>query len=535
MGKIGYHIHLGGLGQQKEESQQNAKKADAPFHLLVTSPDNGIHTEEEIAVLDSWAKALSPAQIIWRSYSSLEGDWSMFPSNTEIVKHWLSEDRPQYIRDDPANEPALSGNDPDVNSHYVKSRADLLRKAAAVGIKVAVGAFKVGTPDADLIADGSYDDLIRAVIEGEHYFSVHEFCPGIPGAGDIFDYSELLEPDSVSKVMKANPWPTEASYRHLRHSDNFVLRARELGLADPQIIVTESFLDFIPDAHEVIEELQDKYGIPAYDKDLRGVLAWRMYYADTFPLKRFSDVLTQLCKYLDDNVYYPDYIRGVCLYSLNWDLDNPQAHNFLDPFLDDFRRNGLPNLSEAYSILTPPPSPPPSAADTISTRSPEFWAKIKELTVNKEHQEEMEDPLSLDISENSSIDEAQEDITEDSTADGIPEVLEQIPSSVLSESSDESNPAIRASSTVEIPAVTLSSLGGSRWQKGIFRSEGVRVRVAPFTDAEPIGLLSGEKRGEQHIGEIQSDGYTWRWIRFTDQDNVVEGYAASAFYDFKVR
>jgi hypothetical protein len=523
MVKIGYNIRLGALRQQSEETQSYAKAIEAAFHLITTAPEMGINSESDVALIDEWAAALSPAEIVWRSHSPLEGDWSMYPSNDEIVKRWLTEERPDYIRDDPSYEPSLSGDDPSTNSRYVKSRADLLRKATAAGIKVAVGAFRVGTPHADLIANGTYDDLIRAVLEGGHYFSVHEYCPGIPGAGDVFPYEALLEPESVKSKMKDDDWPTDASYNLLRHSDHFVLRAREMGLADPQIIVTEAFIDLIPNAVDVLEQLQDKYGIPAYNKDLRGVLAWRMYYADAFPEKSFSDVITQLCKYIEEAVYHPDYIQGVCLFSLNWDEDTPEGHNFLNPFLDNFRKTGLPNLNQSDSILTAPPPKIPSAADTISTRSPEFWAKLKELAIAGS-KDDFETETEQEI--------PNVDISEDSATDAVP-----IPEQVLAENgqdavSEETEPVLRASSTIEIPAVAMESMG-SRWQQGLFESEGVRVRVAPFTDAEPIGLIMGEINGEQHIGDIQSDGYTWRWVRYIHQGEMLEGYAASAFYEFK--
>lgn len=516
MGKIGYHINLQGLRQQAEEVQQHAKDIGAPFHLIMTNPPNGINGDDEIANVDDWANAFQPAQIVWRTKSNVEGDWTVFASNEEIVKRWLDEDRPQYIRDDPFSEPSLVGNDPKANSRYVQSRTDLLRMAAIADIKVAVGAFRVGTPSHDLIADGTYDDLIRAVVEGGHYFSVHEYCPGIPGAGDVFPYENLLKPHRVIKNMKVEQWPSQVDYRLLRRSDHFVLRAREIGLSDPQIIVTESFIDLIPYAKEVLEQLKDKYGIPAYNKELGGVLAWRMYYADAFPEKPFSEVVTQLTKYMEENVYYPEYIKGVCLFSLDWEQDTPEAHNYLDAFLNDFRKNGLPNLANQESILELVLPKAPSDADTISTRSPEFWAELRDAV----------EELPFDNDEPNNV-----DISEDSTADGIPVGVSSVSHDMRDDTTDK-NAVIRASSTVEIPAIALEQLG-SRWQEGTFHSEGVRIRVAPFTDAEPLGLLSGERNGQQHVGDIQSDGYTWRWIRYVHHGNLIEGYAASAFYEFK--
>jgi hypothetical protein len=562
MAKIGYNINLGGLRDQVKEAQSNAKVATAPFHLVMTAPANSINTQGDLEALDRWAEIVKPAQLVWRTYSKLESDWSIFPSNDEIVKRWVAENRPQYVRDDPSNEPSLGGTDRENNVRYVKSRTDLLRKAADAGIKVAVGAFSVGTPHESLIFDGTYDDLIRAVVEGEHYFSVHEYCPGIPGAGDVFPYQELLNPENILKVMKPNPWPIEAAYWLLRRSDRFVVRAREIGLSDPQIIITEAYIDLIPDANDVLNKLRDKYGIPAYNKDMRGVLGWRMYYADAFPEKSFPDVVTQLSKYVEDNVFYPKHIKGVCLFSLNWDWDTPEAHNFLNPSLDDFRRIGLANIDASVSILTPQELPPPSDTDTVSTRSPDFWTLLQARTETSSETGNLTEPGTVEavlpqesdaiVEEKSTIEIPPQEpdviVEEESAVDvspvGVRDASDDVITAIGDSSSkvmrvgargssdEETLPSITASSTVELPAIALGT-GKSRWQSGTFQSEGVRVRVAPFTDAEPIGLLVGEHTGQQHVGEIQSDGYTWRWVRYINDDTTIEGYAASAFYKFQ--
>ena len=181
-----------------------------------------------------------------------------------------------------------------------------------------------------------------------------------------------------------------------------------------------------------------------------------------------------------------------------------------------FRKNGLPNLANQESILELVLPKAPSDADTISTRSPEFWAELRDAV----------EELPFDNDEPNNV-----DISEDSTADGIPVGVSSVSHDMRDDTTDK-NAVIRASSTVEIPAIALEQLG-SRWQEGTFHSEGVRIRVAPFTDAEPLGLLSGERNGQQHVGDIQSDGYTWRWIRYVHHGNLIEGYAASAFYEFK--
>lgn len=529
MAKIGYNIKLGGLPDQVKEAQIETKVTVAPFHLVMTAPTDGINTQEDIKAVDTWAEIVKPAQIVWRTHSKLEGDWLSFPSNDEIVKRWLAEDRPQYVRDDPSNEPLLLDGDPEINGRYVESRADLLRKAADAGIKVAVGAFSVGTPHEGLIADGTYDDLIQAVVEGGHYFSVHEYAPGIPGAGDVFQYDELLNPETILKVMKPEPWPIQSVYWLLRRSDRFLIRARTMGLSDPNIIITESYIGLIPDANDVLNQLRDKYGIPAYNKDMRGILAWRMYYADAFPEKSFSDVVTQLSKYVEDNVFYPEHIKGVCLFGLNWDLDTPEAHNFSAPFLDDFRKEGLPNLDSCDSILKPPEIALSSDIDNVSTRSPEFWAQLQEGLSESETAAAIQPSIPNAIS----------DI--ESTVDVLPVGSRGALDDVATEIEDSSSQvipvgvrgvsSITAASTVELPAVALAT--NARWQAGTFESEGVRVRLSPFTDAEPIGFLTGRQTGHQHVGEIQSDGYTWRWIRYMNDGNLVDGYAASAFYKFQ--
>ncbi len=368
MPKFGYNVNLAAINNQ---AQSDAILAGANMYLLMTVPqqidDIGVNGQTEINQIAEWKRAIAPAKITWRSYSKKEGNWSVFPSNDVIITRWLSEGHLDVIRDDPANEVSLAGDNKQINQEFVASRVDLLEKASANGITVAVGAFSVGTPHHNLIADGTYDPLIRAVVEGGHYFSVHEYCPGIPGAGDVFSYSELLKPETVISKMKDELWPL-GEYWLLRRSDRLVKQARELGLSDPKIIVTEAFIDYIPDAEIVLTQLRNRYGRPACNKDMRGVLAWREYYQVAFS-NIYSDYQLQidfLSSYLANNVYNVSWIKGVCLFSLNPDWDSPECHNWLNDSLNEFRRALLPDINRKLDDIPneiPMPSDPPQEID----------------------------------------------------------------------------------------------------------------------------------------------------------------------------
>ncbi len=364
MTKIGYNINLSAIDNQ---AQPDAKIAGADMHLLMTVPQLidgvGVNGQTEINQIANWKQALPPnTNIVWRTYSKKEGNWKEFPNNSTIVTRWQLEGHLDIIRDDPSNEVSLIGDNKQINEEFVVRSVDLLEQASAAGITVAIGAFSVGTPHHNLIADGTYDDLIRAVVKGNHYFSVHEYCPGIVGAGDVFPYDELLNPKTVLSKMKDELWPL-GGYWLLRRSDRFVKQARQLGLADPQIIITESFIDYIPDAQIVLTQLRDEYGQTPCLRDMRGILAWRDYYAEAFKemhlLSHYELQVRYLLEKLATTVYNQDWIKGVCLFALNKGWDSPECHNWLNDSLKTVRQLHLPNINRMLGSPTPPDSPVP--------------------------------------------------------------------------------------------------------------------------------------------------------------------------------
>lgn len=346
MSKIGYNIAMSWVDNQAIE---NAVASGADKHLIMTESDDAARQ------IGMWKDRLSADKIVWREYSRLEGNWSVYPNNVEIVEKWKTQGHRDIIRDDPTNEPSLDANNSELNQRYVKTRVDLLHIARTEGIKVAVGAFSVGTPHEDMINAGIYDDLIRAVVAGGHYFSVHEYCPGIPGAGDVFPYSELLNPQTVVSKMKQDIWGLD-DYWLLRRSDRFVKRARELGIADPQIIVTEAFIDNI-DMGDVREQLRRGFGLAEYNYDLRGVLAWREYWFEAFGTRDLNAIVQILTKYAANKVFNQSWIKGVCLFSLNKNWDTPEGHNWLNEMLRSFRETSLPFINAGIVSSSEPPEP----------------------------------------------------------------------------------------------------------------------------------------------------------------------------------
>lgn len=343
--RIGYNVNLSAINNQ---AQEDAILSNADKHLLMT---DGHNPSPQIQV---WKDALGADKIVWRKYDQREGNWTEF-NNGQVISEWIADGHRDVIRDDPSNEPSLGGTDQDNNERYVKHSVDLLNRANNAGFTVAIGAFSVGTPHESMIDNGTYDDLIRAVVEGGHYISVHEYCPGIPGAGDVFPYAALSHPESVLSEMLTNQWALD-EYWLLRRSDRFVKRARQLGLADPRIIITECFIDYIPDASTILQKLRPPYGIAEYNNDLRGVLAWRDYYHVAFDGLDYELIVDRLTEYLAHKVYNQSWIHGACLFALNNLWDTPQGHNWLNARLDTFRRVFLPAIN---SQVTEPPEPEP--------------------------------------------------------------------------------------------------------------------------------------------------------------------------------
>jgi murein DD-endopeptidase MepM/ murein hydrolase activator NlpD len=335
----------------------------------MTSPPFGVNRINEIDNLNRYRKHLPDSAIIWRTWHPKEGNWSILPPPAEQVRLWKNEGSSlrAIVRDDPSNEPSLPHQRMDLMTRYVQDRTELLNRAADEGIRVAVGAFSVGTPHESLIENGLFDPLLRAIHAGNHMISYHSYSPGIPGAGDLVSFDVLRDPLKAATMLRERDRRWEPGrYWYLRRTDFFRTRAQQLGLPPPPIMMTEAVFDDVLSTQSFYGELRHKYGLPQYMNDLRGVTSWRKYWSAAFPNQSLYDVLDMLLLYLKRNVFYLDDIRGVCLFSINkgWET---RGHNWAHPDLMEYIIKRLPLLNREQQTTPEPPAPTPP---TVTTPAP---------------------------------------------------------------------------------------------------------------------------------------------------------------------
>lgn len=378
MPRIGYNINLSDLGARYEDALHSAKLANADFHLVMTVPQNGINGAGDIQSVTRWRDELSPARLVWRTYSTLEGDWikmlgytstsamlaDSLDTFTDKCREWASitasrwhvEGLPDVIRDDPANEPGLNANDVQLNVRYVIRCVELQTACDFYGVQVAIGAFSVGTPHEELIDTGIYDPILRKA----KYFSVHEYPAGMPGAGDLFEYERLLDPANYWQLLPRAIWSVDANYWLLRRCDRLYLRAKSLG-NDVKFIITETNTsEDIPDAVHVNNQLKQRgYAIPDCGGDLRGHQAWRKYYEAVTGNNDFQSNVNRIMTYMGKYVFNVPHIVGVCLFTLgySWGTGTQgrnRCHNYLGTDCDAIRKIYLPGLNKQLTQESDP-------------------------------------------------------------------------------------------------------------------------------------------------------------------------------------
>lgn len=345
--KLGYNILADGYSLQFVD---DIKAAQAPYHLVMTVPANGVDGAQDIATFDSWAEKLAPAKIVRRTYSRLEGDWSLYRSPKEQVALWKSQNRPQYIHEAPSNEPSL-WRDPEINRRFVANQVELMDRAADVGITVAAGVFSVGLPYEGYIKDGIYDNFIRAVNRGKHYISAHLYGTGMIDLGEVIGYGAGIDPTIADIRNFRWPFGVEHNYWLLRRPDYFAHRAIAIGEAIPPVLATEGVIDLIPDALSVLNAIDRKYKMQKYNYDLRGILSWKEYYKAAYPDLTLSQVAAKMAEHILNNVLWPDFYKGIMLFAVNNLWDTPQGSNYGNAELNDFRKIYLPAMARSVPVF----------------------------------------------------------------------------------------------------------------------------------------------------------------------------------------
>lgn len=278
----------------------------------------------------------SPPLVVHRSYDFDEGsEWANEP-DSENISQWNREGYKHLVRYC-TNEPSYGGNQS--LEQFVDYHVRLMAAARANGITLACGNFAVGTIRWEDIAAGRYDPFLRAINDYDHYLGCHEYTQTVLAFGvsqwprEWLLNRELVQPanwPSASQVPLAMAFdPIERTlnypkYYHLRRCDWFLLRADQIGIQRPQIILTEFGWDSLSDIKPTIETLRWQYGLPQYMFDLRGVNTYARLWAWYWPQWTFGRAACEQIKWAE-SIYPKEYIA---FYLFFWTspLDSHWSH-----------------------------------------------------------------------------------------------------------------------------------------------------------------------------------------------------------------
>lgn len=301
-------------------------------------------------------KELCPDTIVVsRNYSSLEGDEWVLRSAQNIVAQWQREGHPEIVRHS-TNEPSF-GRGLRLQQ-FVQAECELMRLARAAGFTVAMGNFSVGIFEASDIDAGLFDPYLRCLNQYGHYLALHEYSLGVLAFGIGQWQPQCLldrlcvqanrwqaEPLRIGRVWSDGIWQ-QPPYWYLGRGIWWINRADLIGIARPQILVTEFGWDNLPNIKSYIEPLRWQYGIDRYFDDMRGVNTYQNLWAWYWPRWSFAQAACEQLKWAD-RIYPPEYL-GFALFTwstnphwLQTDFsgrENP-SHYELHQCLEDYSQN----------------------------------------------------------------------------------------------------------------------------------------------------------------------------------------------------
>ncbi len=361
---IGYNVDTGSV--PKFKMINDMIKSGSNFHLIMSTPPNGIAGSGDLNLLWDVYNALSPTMVnnkeltlMWRWYSNLEGGWKLYPSPT-IYQSVLSgmDLPPNTILDSVSNEPELGGNSISVNKEYIEFERKMLKACYDAGVRYAVGAFSVGTPHEQLIATGIYDDLLRDVSTYNGALSVHLYNQFPFEAGETHPFDIMLRTEENKQLIRHLVFNNVKWGDYKEYMGWYAGRMRwwekrcfDLNIPMPDSYVSEGVTDILTIPTQIMSAWKNSFGIDIYQNDPRGILTWFNHMKWVFPELSINEIIVLLLRHLRDNILYQDYIKGLALfgYNRNWDYPSgshkESGHNWENAALDGFRESGLIQLN----------------------------------------------------------------------------------------------------------------------------------------------------------------------------------------------
>lgn len=397
--RFGYNIDLSSIDHNRAIDAMIKSRADV--HLLMFGNGGFFWQFGDIQLAKMFLERVPNATFILRMWNRNEGDWKRYPQASEYQANWawakgqLGNYANRIVFDDPVNEPQMPSNDnashPDMAA-YVARCVAMVEAASKAGVKLAVGAFAVGTLQESVLAT-TYKPLWNALKTHKQALSYHAYGAIPFEAGETEDISIVLDARKARAYMKDARWPMTHGGWLLAETYRVIQICEGLGFT-PEIYLTESIVDnvFNSQTSHIKEQWRAKYGIEMFQRDPRGVRTWERYLKEFFEAEglSFEYGIAKLLDHARKNIFYHPAFKGACLFALNaqWDYgydgrgDGTNKHagsNYDRPEYKLFRDTllGIVNTTVYPSTPVPPPPPPPMPDPDI----PMLDAKIRSKAI----------------------------------------------------------------------------------------------------------------------------------------------------------
>lgn len=362
MVKFGWHSDTSSISFESLVTSMLASGGDC--HLLMIDNGGFFLKAGDYETIRKYCAAVPDCKFIIRNYHKLEGNWSQYPNalqyeaNWKIAKQLLGDLTNRLIFDSPCNEPNLAGGNVTEAKRFVDYCIALVEAAARAGVKLAVGAFSVGTPHESLIPS-VYAPLWRKCDELGQGISVHAYGAAIPELAEYADLRDVLNPVKSRAAIRENKWSIAGGWLIARPY-RIIEAYSELGLGTPQIYVTEGIVDniFNSSNSDIKEAWRNKFGMDAFNRDPRGIQTWERWLLEVFKPDGFDfgQCLAFLFRHARRNIFYHKAFKAVCIFALNaqWGYGyggkpngtNKEAgSNFDRPEFERFRTVDLPTIN----------------------------------------------------------------------------------------------------------------------------------------------------------------------------------------------
>jgi hypothetical protein len=348
----------------------------ASSHLIMLDNRTFFFRQGEIDTIKRYCNALPNATIIVRLFHDEQGDWKSYPNAAEYQANWawvkqqLGSLATRVVFDDPCNEPNLAPASHPDTALYVDRCVKLIEAAGNAGIKLAIGAFSVGSLQESVLSS-TYKPLWQALKIHRQAISWHLYGAIPFEAGEIAPLDIVLDASKARAYMKDERWPMSHQGWLIAESFRVIQICESMGFV-PDIYITECIVDNVLGQNPVVKEAwRAKYGLDMFMRDPRGIRCWSRYLTEFFAQEglSFEHSIMTLLTHARKNILYHPAFKGACLFALNaqWDYGydgradgtNKHAGSNFDRPEYTLLRSTLLGIVNTQVFPTPMPEPAP--------------------------------------------------------------------------------------------------------------------------------------------------------------------------------